>query len=232
MNKNFQSKIRKIKNKIEMIKILGGKCQNCGEDNIFKLVFHHIESQEKELKMANYKDSKFKLFDEIKKCKLLCNNCHREFHFNIDNKKDYSRRLGKRIYLNYKGVSCIKCGYDKCQASLTFHHRDPDIKEFSIGSISERINSINDIDKKIKEELDKCDILCANCHTVEHSDIDFYEKNKEIIDNYVVRKISKKVNRLDVEKMFNLGLNNKQISEKLGVAKNTISSITTKLKKK
>lgn len=58
------------------------------------------------------------------------------------------------------GALCMKCGYDKCVAALEFHHRDPKEKDpkWSRGwSLP-----------KLKVELDKCDILCANCHREAH----------------------------------------------------------------
>ena len=63
----------------------------------------------------------------------------------------------------YKGGKCLKCGYDKCPGALDFHHRDSSEKEFAIGHKG-RIRSWD----KMKPELDKCDLLCANCHREEH----------------------------------------------------------------
>lgn len=69
----------------------------------------------------------------------------------------------KSICVNYKGGKCMTCGYCKCLSALEFHHRnpeekDPSIKQFSKGNFTERI----------KKELDKCDLLCANCHRELH----------------------------------------------------------------
>ena len=66
--------------------------------------------------------------------------------------------------IDYKGGKCQKCGYKKCQAAIEFHHRIPEQKDFSINTNLNRRN----IDDRIKKELDKCDILCANCHREEH----------------------------------------------------------------
>ena len=68
----------------------------------------------------------------------------------------------KRKCVEYKGVKCNKCGYKKSMSALTFHHKDPTKKEFSIA----RTTSYNfDV---VKKELDKCILLCANCHAEEH----------------------------------------------------------------
>ena len=76
-------------------------------------------------------------------------------------------KRGRKIKLEcleYKGGKCQKCGYDKCQAALDFHHRNPEEKDFSICK-KYGCKNMND---RIKKELDKCDLLCANCHREEH----------------------------------------------------------------
>lgn len=60
--------------------------------------------------------------------------------------------------VEYKGGKCSLCGYDKSYAALQFHHRNPKEKSFSISNPKTRSW------EKIKIELDKCDILCSNCH--------------------------------------------------------------------
>lgn len=64
--------------------------------------------------------------------------------------------------INYLGGKCIICGYNKCIAVLSFHHRDPSIKKFNIN------NATSKSWKTIKEEIKKCDLLCANCHMELH----------------------------------------------------------------
>ncbi len=65
--------------------------------------------------------------------------------------------------LAYKGGKCVECGYDKHPAALQFHHNDPATKDVSWNKL--RLRSWN----KITLELDKCFLLCANCHSVVHS---------------------------------------------------------------
>jgi hypothetical protein len=57
----------------------------------------------------------------------------------------------------YKGGKCLLCGYNKCPRALEFHHRDANEKTFDLSSACRGWN-------KIKIELDKCDLLCSNCH--------------------------------------------------------------------
>ncbi len=70
------------------------------------------------------------------------------------------RRLRDRA-IAYRGGRCTLCGYNKCSAALVFHHPDPLGKDFTISS---RMTSW----KAIVRELDKCDLVCANCHAEIH----------------------------------------------------------------
>ena len=69
--------------KAEGVKRLGGHCVKCGESRPYILAFHHISPEEKDSGPATLLgDSKIEeFFEEIKKCVLLCNNCHGEFHY-------------------------------------------------------------------------------------------------------------------------------------------------------
>lgn len=58
------------------------------------------------------------------------------------------------------------CGYKKCTRALVFHHLDPKKKEFGL---SER--GLTRSWEKIKLEIDKCVLLCANCHMEIHDGI-------------------------------------------------------------
>lgn len=70
------------------------------------------------------------------------------------------KRSLKEECIRYKGGECVKCGYDSCAAALVFHHLDPDSKDFSISQTKNF--------EYAKNELDKCILLCANCHAEEH----------------------------------------------------------------
>lgn len=83
-------------------------------------------------------------------------------------KKAVNNRLIKlkKMAIEYKGGKCIRCGYNKYYGALEFHHLDPIKKEFTIAKA--RYSSF---DKKMKNELDKCVLLCSNCHREEHGDV-------------------------------------------------------------
>jgi hypothetical protein len=72
------------------------------------------------------------------------------------------RQKAKIRAIKYKGGSCQICGYNKCVRALSFHHLDRSHKDFGIGGISRSWNAI-------LLELDKCILLCANCHAEVHS---------------------------------------------------------------
>ena len=69
----------------------------------------------------------------------------------------------KIMAVEYKGGCCERCGYDKFIGALEFHHKNPLEKDFGISS-SGWTRSF----EKMKPELDKCILLCANCHREEH----------------------------------------------------------------
>ena len=57
------------------------------------------------------------------------------------------------------GGKCVRCGYDKCPAALEFHHRDRTAKEFPITQYLNKASK-----DRLFAEVDKCDLVCANCH--------------------------------------------------------------------
>lgn len=77
--------------KIKYIKNLGGKCSRCGyNENMAALSFHHINPEEKEFELTSRSFGRYtleKIENEIKKCVLLCLNCHCEIHHPQYNKK-------------------------------------------------------------------------------------------------------------------------------------------------
>jgi len=73
-----------------------------------------------------------------------------------------SRGRLKERAVKYKGDRCENCGYSKCIASLCFHHTNPEQKDFEI-SKSHYFKW-----EEVKKELDKCSLLCINCHNEIH----------------------------------------------------------------
>ena len=64
----------------------------------------------------------------------------------------------------YKGGCCQSCGFDKYLGALEFHHVDPTTKNGDIVRFSKGLQ-----EPTVKAELDKCVLLCANCHRMAHA---------------------------------------------------------------
>jgi len=62
-------------------------------------------------------------------------------------------------------LSCSRCGFNH-PAALQFHHTGAGEKKFEIGSAVMLQKSL----KQVKEEIAKCECVCANCHAVHHYD--------------------------------------------------------------
>lgn len=73
----------------------------------------------------------------------------------------YRRRMEKaNWFFEYKStLKCSKCG-ENHPACIQFHHTDPSLKENDISSM---VNAGYNKDRII-EEINKCEIVCANCH--------------------------------------------------------------------
>lgn len=76
------------------------------------------------------------------------------------------RRKVKAMAVEHKGGKCERCGYDKFIGALEFHHKDPSKKDFAIAAKGHCRSWA-----KVKEELDKCSMLCSNCHKEVHEEI-------------------------------------------------------------
>ena len=68
------------------------------------------------------------------------------------------RKNNKLLALQYKGNICSVCGYNKCISALEFHHLNPEEKDFNFS----RKPILNW--EILKQELDKCILVCSNCH--------------------------------------------------------------------
>ncbi len=81
---------------------------------------------------------------------------------NYERVKSYRQKMKERL-VEYKGNECFFCGYNKCITALEFHHLDPTQKDFGISSYT------NLKWDNIKKEVDKCLLVCSNCHREIHS---------------------------------------------------------------
>lgn len=115
------------------------------------------------------------VFKVSKQCNCTCLICGKEYQYSRkrgDTKskcsscKTNQRRFEiKERAVKYKGGCCSRCGYDKCIKALTFHHKDPSKKDFQISGNHSRKWKV------IKKELDKCILVCSNCHIEIHDEM-------------------------------------------------------------
>lgn len=95
-------------------------------------------------------------------------------------KTQKKRGLERKVYfINKLGGCCSKCGYKHNIAVLEFHHRNPKEKEFWVDARAFSNYSL----EKLEKELEKCDLLCANCHREHHNPKLTMENIQEIIEN-------------------------------------------------
>lgn len=125
------------------------------------LLFLSVKKTAKELKMdrntiiKNLSTENFNIFNDRKKRKTLKTQS--------DYVVDWRKRTKVKL-VEYKGGCCSRCGYGKSIGALEFHHLDPSEKDFAIGGKSWSY-------ERLKEEVDKCILVCANCHVEIHEEI-------------------------------------------------------------
>ena len=68
----------------------------------------------------------------------------------------------KRWCVEHKGGKCKVCGYNKCLRSLDFHHLNETEKDYEISAYWKKSK------KEVIKELEKCVLLCRNCHGEVH----------------------------------------------------------------
>ena len=166
---NYITVQRHRKLKIEAVAYLGGKCVKCGYSKcIAALEFHHPDPSQKDPGLIGKGMTRFmvgKMAAELDKCLLVCVNCHREAHQNLERKISKTiqkQRDLKKEAVKYLGDNCTKCNYAACMGALEFHHLDPSQKD---PVLSRKKSTAFEI---FKSELDKCILVCANCHREIH----------------------------------------------------------------
>ncbi len=74
------------------------------------------------------------------------------------------RKKIRKLAIKYKGGKCQICGYDRCNEAMEFHHYKKGEKDFGISQ-----KGYTRSWSKVASELDKCIMLCANCHREVHA---------------------------------------------------------------
>tara|TARA_Y100000034_G_C6686333_1_gene301968 strand:- start:80 stop:679 length:600 start_codon:yes stop_codon:yes gene_type:complete len=151
-------------------------CSKCEQGHHSFIEFHHTDPANKTnsvSKMVRQVRPEERILEEIAKCEILCANCHKKHHWKTLKKKRVSN-LSNQVKLQRKraewfdqyksGVKCKTCN-ESHPACLAFHHRQPEDKHMAVSKMVGCAYSVS----RILAEIEKCDVLCANCHMKLHS---------------------------------------------------------------
>lgn len=103
-----------------------------------------------------------------------CKICHSEYH---------SERIRRIKMIKYKGGECVDCKktlFDFHPDVFDFHHRNPNEKDINFNRIKYKKWEF------IKGEIDKCDLICTNCHRTLEAEIregKKYEYDSKFVDS-------------------------------------------------
>lgn len=148
-------------------------CADCGESDPACLDFHHEDSEQKEMavaKMVTYGHGRDSLRDEMERCEVLCANCHQKRHgtTRFDRTVEEQPSTKRKRLQSWSAEYRQKRGCQRCSennpACLQFHHPDPTEKTENVGELIARSASAD----RVRAEVQKCLVLCANCHRREH----------------------------------------------------------------
>jgi hypothetical protein len=175
----YKIAVRKNKNKLlnQIAEYKKGPCIDCGfVGHHTQMEFDHRDGADKTMSVSQLLSrhaSIERVIEEVQKCDLICSNCHRLR--TIIERKQHRQTVSSDVLaiqrqrttrsLNRKWIQdikestgCMDCGFKGLGCQLDFDHRDSNTK-------------INDISKlvgcsktHVQQEIDKCDIVCANCH--------------------------------------------------------------------
>lgn len=160
------------------------ECVRCGESRPAALDFHHDSETKREgvTQMVNHGYSRARIEEEISRCTVLCANCHRKEHYDgtspadlppaseleaeIEDSSEHRLRDRRRAWVaahKRDSDGCRNCG-TSVPVCLDFHHVDT-----KTAAVSELVAERRSL-AEIRREIKKCELLCANCHRVEHHD--------------------------------------------------------------
>lgn len=80
--------------------------------------------------------------------------------------RNYKNVDRKTVLMQEVKQKCVRCGYDTCKAALDFHHIDNTTKLFDV---SDGVGMKSVTDEVLLEEIEKCVVLCSNCHREYHA---------------------------------------------------------------
>lgn len=133
---------------------LGGNCDRLSTEQKLELqkLYDEIGSLKKVAKLKGH------AFETVKKYVITKNKVKKLT--NSDAVVLWRKRTKIKL-VEYKGGKCEICGYNKSINALHFHHLNPKEKDFSISGKSLSF-------EKLKTEVEKCILVCSNCHSEIH----------------------------------------------------------------
>lgn len=156
---------RTIKNRVRRLKEgCGGKCIICGYNKSFRaLAFHHINEHLKEFTIAqNYLYRWDEIIKEVKKCLLVCSNCHMEIHDNLYNEDVLQKYHLSMIYniptseelkqrrIKTRKLNCPICKREFNQTKINQKYCSPKCWSITFRKVKSR-PSIEILLKQVKE---------------------------------------------------------------------------------
>jgi len=119
------------------------------------------------------------LLCEVAKCDIVCANCHRvrtqrqraSFVWSWPKGGDSPRLAAKteirlrqvELLTRLRSVPCLDCGNTFPTVVMEFDHRDARTKRALVAHMPGRAS-----DRRILDEVAKCDVVCSNCHSPPH----------------------------------------------------------------
>jgi hypothetical protein len=100
---------------------------------------------------------------------LACRRSHAKQK--MRNRQMFDPKQVRQYLIDIGGGCCARCGYNEFVQSLEFHHLEPKRKESSIGDLVNRFcyGGTEDTFKALCSEVNKCVVLCSNCHQALHN---------------------------------------------------------------
>ena len=155
-NKWAAKRYKLWRNKLNFLK--DNPCMDCGKHYPpCAMDFDHRDDEDKSF-MISVGVSKYEeVFNaELAKCDLVCANCHRTRTKNRANGASWYCS----VYLSkFKTEPCVDCQLSFEPHQMDFDHRDPKSKLFDVSKPKGGREAV-------LAEIDKCDIVCANCHRI------------------------------------------------------------------
>lgn len=197
------SRRKSIAYKKAIVSLFGGSCSKCNYCRCYSaLTFHH--TGEKNFQLSRLADYSYQMIaNELENVQLVCENCHNIEHCEGSrglcpehtwesrccteddpcNRSCHTMHLRHERRLQFiekRGSECENCGYSGCTGVLSFHHRDPEEKSFSL-DVTAFSRSMDSLEK----EVAKCDLLCHNCHQKHHCECEV--KCGDMFEEYAER---------------------------------------------